>query len=106
MSPAVVLRSKFVTPGSSVFNDYINYMDREDAKQHMKIDASFDKENDFDVFYNFMYYMDDDEKKGELFTSCKEILDINEKHNVIEQYQLVQQKEYKMCKEVIDIVIQ
>jgi|SRR5690625_816620 len=101
MSPAVVLRSKFVTPGSSVFNDYINYMDREDAKQHMKIDASFDKENDFDVFYNFMDYMDDDEKQGELFTSSKDKLDDKEKQTVKEQFQLAQQNESPMWQDVI-----
>lgn len=101
MSPAVVLRSKFVTPESSTFNDYINYMDREDAKHHMKIDASSDQGNDFDVFYNFMDYMDDDGKQGELFTSSKDKLDDKEKQKVKEQFQLAQQNESPMWQDVI-----
>ncbi|WP_440897117.1 MobP2 family relaxase [Amphibacillus sp. Q70] len=101
MSPAVVLRSKFVTPRSSTFNDYINYMDREDAKQHVKMDTSSDKENDFDVFYHFMDYMDDDEKQGELFTSSKDRLNDKEKQKVKEQFQLAQQNESPMWQDVI-----
>lgn len=101
MSPAVVLRSKFVTPRSSTFNDYINYMDRVDAKQHVKMDTSSDKENDFDVFYHFMDYMDDDEKQGELFTSSKDRLNDKEKQTVKEQFQLAQQNESPMWQDVI-----
>src|SRR5699024_7170787 len=101
MSPAVVLRSKFVTPSSSAFNNYINYMDREDAKQHMKIDALSDKENDFDVFYNFMEYMDDDEIEGEFFTSSKDKLEDKEKQTVKEQLQLAQKNESPMWQDVI-----
>lgn len=101
MSPAVVLRSKFVSPQSSTFNNYINYMDREDAKQHIKIDSSSDKENDFEVFYNFMDYMDDDEKQGELFTSIKDKMNDKEKQKVKEQFQLAQQNESPMWQDVI-----
>ncbi|WP_077706711.1 MobP2 family relaxase [Virgibacillus dokdonensis] len=101
MSPAVVLRSKFVTPRSSAFNDYINYMDREDAKQHVKMDVLSDKENDFDVFYQFMDYMDDEEKQGELFTSSKDRLDAKEKQTVKELFQLAQQNESPMWQDVI-----
>ncbi|MDY0407197.1 MobP2 family relaxase [Virgibacillus sp. 179-BFC.A HS] len=101
MSPAVVLRSKFVTPQSSAFNNYINYMDREDAKKHVKINNSSNKENDFDVFYNFIDYMDDDEKQGELFTSSKDELDDKEKQKVKEQFQLAQQNESPMWQDVI-----
>ncbi|GGJ75392.1 MULTISPECIES: MobP2 family relaxase [Bacillaceae] len=101
MSPAVVLRSKFVTPRSSTFNDYINYMDRKDAKQHVKMDTSSERENDFDVFYHFMDYMDDEEKQGELFTSSKDKLDAKEKQTVKEQFQLAQQNESPMWQDVI-----
>lgn len=101
MSPAVVLRSKFVTPQSRTFNNYINYMDREDAKQNVNIEPSSDKENDFDVFYNFMNYMDDDEKQGELFTSNQDKLGDKEKQTVKEQFQLAQQNESPMWQDVI-----
>lgn len=86
MSPAVVLRSKFVTPGSSVFNNYINYMDREDAKRNVEINHASDHENDFDMFYQFMDYMDDDTKQGELFTTDQDYLNDTEKQKVKKQF--------------------
>src|SRR5690625_5709378 len=93
MSPAVVLRSKFVTPRSSVFNDYINYMDREDAKHNIGINYASDHENDFDVFYQFMDYMDDDTKQGELFTADQDYLNDSKKQKMKKQFQIAQQNE-------------
>src|SRR5699024_8814919 len=101
MSPAVVLRSKCVTPRSSTCNDYNNYMDRKDAKQHVKMDTSSERENEVDVIYHFMDYMDDEEKQGELFTSSKDKLDAKEKQTVKEQFQLAQQNESPMWQDVI-----
>jgi len=101
MSPAVVLRSKFVTPGSSVFNNYINYMDREDAKRNVEINHASDHENDFDMFYQFMDYMDDDTKQGELFTADQDYLNDTEKQKVKKQFQVAQQNESPMWQDVI-----
>src|SRR5699024_9660267 len=101
MSPAIVLRSKFVTPGSSVFNNYINYMDREDAKGNVKINCASNHENDFDMFYQFMDYMDDDRKQGELFTTGQDYLNDTEKQKVKKQFQIAQQNESPMWQDVI-----
>jgi len=101
MSPAVVLRSKFVTPQSSVFNNYINYMDREDAKQNVEINNASDHENEFDVFYQFMDYMDDEAKQGELFTADQDYLNDMEKQKVKKQFQVAQQNESPMWQDVI-----
>src|SRR5690625_101855 len=101
MSPAVVLRSKFITPGSSVFNNYINYMDREDAKRNVEINHASDHENDFDVFYQFMDYMDDDTKQGELFTESQDYLNDIEKQKMKKQFQIAQQNESPMWQDVI-----
>src|SRR5699024_706126 len=101
MSPAVVLRSKFITPGSSVFNNYINYMDREDAKRNVEINHASDHENDFDVFYQYMGYMDDDTKQGELFTESKDYLNDIEKQIMNKQIEFSQQNESPMWQDVI-----
>lgn len=101
MSPAVVLRSKFVTPRSSVFNNYINYMDREDAKQNVEINNASDHENEFDVFYQFMDYMDDEAKQGELFTADQDYLNDMEKQKVKKQFQVAQKNESPMWQDVI-----
>src|SRR5690625_4897901 len=101
MTPAVVLRSKFVTPGSSVFNNYINYMDREDAKRNVEINHASDHENEFDMFYQFMDYMDDDTKQGELFTADQDYLNDSKKQKMEKQFQTAQQNESPMWQDVI-----
>src|SRR5699024_1149820 len=94
------LRSKFVTPGSSVFNNYSNYMDREDAKHNVEINSASDHENDFDVFYQFMDYMDDETKQGELCTANQDYLNDTEKKKVKKQFQVAQQNESPMRQDV------
>src|SRR5699024_5356923 len=101
MSPAVVLRSKFITPGSSVFNNYINYMNRDDAKRNVEINHESDHENDLDEFYQFMDYMDDDLKQDELFTSKQDYLNDIEKKRMNKQFQVAKQNESPMWQDVI-----
>lgn len=67
-SPAVILKSKFIMPGDKEYEDYVEYIDREDAKMNLHLDDK-QKTDDFHLsFDRFVDYMDDDEKKGELFT--------------------------------------
>src|SRR5699024_10845001 len=101
MSPAVVLRSTFITPGSSVFNKYINYMDREDGKRNVHISHASDHESDFDMFYQFRDYIDDDTKEGELCTAHQDYLNDTEKQKVKKQFQVAQQNESPMWQDVI-----
>ncbi|TRM11436.1 hypothetical protein FH966_06850 [Lentibacillus cibarius] len=100
-SPAVVLRSKFVTPGSNTFNDYINYIDREDAKRHIHVNQSSKDKDDFFVFHNFMDYMDDEAKQGDLFTRDNDQLNPNDKKTLKQQFQKAQQNESPMWQDVI-----
>src|SRR5699024_8057364 len=99
-SPAVVLRSKFVTPQSNTFSNFINYIDREDAKTHVNVHAS-SKEDDFHVFYHFMDYMDDSAKQGALFTKSQDNLNDDNKKLIKQQFQLAQQNESPMWQDVI-----
>src|SRR5699024_10109785 len=100
-SPAVVLRSKFVTPGSNTFNDYINYIDREDAKRHIHVNQSSKETDDFVVFHDFMDYMDDEAKQGDLFTKENDQLNPNDKKILKQQFQKAQQNESPMWQDVI-----
>lgn len=101
MSPAVVLRSKFVTPESSAFKNYINYMDRKDAKKHVKVESEAYERDNFDVFYQFMDYMDDTDKQGALFTTNKDLLSDHEKKYIKNQFKKAQQNESPMWQDVI-----
>lgn len=76
-------------------------MDREDAKKNVEINHESDHENEFDVFYQFMDYMDDDLKQGELFTAKQDYLNDNEKQKMKKQFQIAQQNESPMWQDVI-----
>src|SRR5699024_4030185 len=87
--------------GSSVFNNYINYMDREDAKRNVEINHESAHENDIDVFYQFMHNKDDDLKKGELFTAKQDYLNDTEKKRMKKKFQVTQQNESPKWQDVI-----
>ncbi|WP_200411783.1 MobP2 family relaxase [Virgibacillus salexigens] len=100
-TPAVVLRSKFVTPGSNTFNDYINYIDREDAKRHIHVKQSSKETDDFYIFHDFMDYMEDEAKQGQLFTSDNDQLNQSDKKLLKQKFQKAQQNESPMWQDVI-----
>lgn len=76
-------------------------MDREDAKKNVEINHESDHENDFDVFYQFMDYMDDYLKQGELFTANQDYLNDSEKQKMKKQFQVAQHNESPMWQDVI-----
>src|SRR5699024_8416403 len=53
------------------------------------------------MFYQFMDYMDDDTKQGELFTADQDYLNDTEKQKVKKQFQVAQQNESPMWQDVI-----
>src|SRR5690625_7816379 len=53
------------------------------------------------MFYQFMDYMDDDTKQGELFTTDQDYLNDTEKEKVKKKFQLAQQNESPMWQDVI-----
>src|SRR5699024_4259777 len=56
---------------------------------------------DFDMFYQFMDYMDDDTKQGELFTESQDYLNDIEKQKMKKQFQVAQQNESPLWQDVI-----
>lgn len=100
-SPAVVLKSKFILPTSKEYTEYVNYIDRDDAKVNVNIDRDSSNATDFSLFHSFMDYMDDEEKHGELFTDTKDTLSDNEKGNLKKVFQEGQENGSPMWQDVI-----
>lgn len=96
--PAVVLVSQFVTSDKKMYKDYIDYIDRDDAK--MKVSVS-EKENEINIFHTYIEYMDDNEKKGELFTSEEDSLNLNEKRNLKKAFTEAQENGSPLWQDVI-----
>jgi len=100
VTPAVVLRSKFILPESAEYKSYIDYIDREDAK--VKVDYSHDHDEvEFKLFHRYMDYMGDDEKDGELFTSNDDNLSEEELKNLKEGFSVAQRNGSPMWQDVI-----
>lgn len=57
---SVIVKSRFVLPGSQTFKDYIDYVDRNNAKRESI------KENNVD-FMNYQDYMGNQEKTTSLY---------------------------------------
>src|SRR5699024_1849438 len=73
------------------FDEYINYIDRDDAKVKKGIDYKHDNSTeDVVVFHKYMDYMDDDEKDGELFTADRDLLNDDELKKIKEGCQVAQ----------------
>lgn len=100
-SPGVVLKSKFVMPGSKDFEDYVEYIDRDDVKRKVAINRSSLKSNDFQVFHSYMEYMGDEEKEGSLFTISKDELTDEEKIGLKEAFSVAQKNGSPMWQDVI-----
>ncbi|MBS4203654.1 MobP2 family relaxase [Lederbergia citrea] len=90
MTPGVVLKSKFVMPGSAEYKKYVDYIDR-DTKQL----------NDFRVFHSYMDYMEDDEKQGSLFTNEADQLDENTKLKLKDAFTKAEQNGSPLWQDVI-----
>ncbi|MFD1707547.1 MobP2 family relaxase [Siminovitchia sediminis] len=101
MTPAVVLKSKFVMPSSAEYKKYVDYIDREDVKKVLKVDRDSKQLNDFQVFHSYMNYMGDDEKQGSLFTNDADQLDENKKIELKDAFTKAEQNGSPLWQDVI-----
>lgn len=86
-----VVVSEFVTPDSSVFSGYIDYIDRDQAVRNEHI-------ADFSIYTD---YMDNPEKTTDLFTAYSDHLSTQEKQNYKKLYQKAQDNGSPMWQTVI-----
>ena len=102
-SPGVIDSTKFVTPHSSGFENYLNYMNRSEAvrtKAYSEYNAAFDdlKHKDFET-YN--YYMSNPEKTSALFNSKYDFLTPEQMEGVMDQFRQAQRNQSLMWQHVI-----
>ena len=87
----VIVKTKFCKPGSHKFKEYINYIDREEAKGKEGL-----------AEYNlFADYMGNPEKSTGLFTSEKDVFNEEEKNNLKYQMETAQKNGSLMWQTVI-----
>src|SRR5699024_6882667 len=99
-TPAIILKSKYIVPSSKEYKNYINYINRDNAKLNLDINVQ-DNDNSFKVFHSYMDYMNDDEKQGQLFGKYKDLFNDSDLNNIRKQFTIAQENESPMWQDVI-----
>src|SRR5699024_1474374 len=99
-TPAIILKSKYIVPSSKEYKNYINYINRDNAKLNLDINVQ-DNDNSFKVFHSYMDYMNDDEKQGQLFGKYEDLFNESDLNNIRKQFTIAQENESPMWQDVI-----
>ncbi|MFP3413382.1 MobP2 family relaxase [Bacillus sp. SIMBA_074] len=93
ITPGVVLKTKFVLPSSDAFQNYIEYVDREEAKSEVKLNPK--------MFETYQEYMGNPEKTSALFTENANRLTEGEKKALKEMFKTAHENGSIMWQDVI-----
>ncbi|HDR7495159.1 TPA: hypothetical protein QCX40_005913 [Bacillus cereus] len=93
VTPGVVTVSKFVTADGESFQDYVEYIDREEAKKEGQAHQR--------MFSLYQDYMGNSEKTSALFTEQSNGLNKKEKKDLKEMFQIAQKNKSIMWQDVI-----
>ncbi|KQU24376.1 hypothetical protein ASG61_20910 [Bacillus sp. Leaf75] len=92
LTPGVVLKTKFITANQKAFQDYVEYVDREEAQK---------KEHPEPRFSHYHDYMDNHEKTSALFTKHADQLNKEEKQQLKILFETAQENQSIMWQDVI-----
>ncbi|MBN8253661.1 MobP2 family relaxase [Priestia flexa] len=91
--PGVVLKTKFVTSDKKAFQDYVDYVDRDEAKKEQKVHEK--------LFTLYQDYMDNPDKTSSLFTQQSNHLNDVEKKQLKKLFEKAQKNNSIMWQDVI-----
>jgi MobL relaxases len=91
--PGVVLKTKFVTSDKKAFQDYVDYVDRDDAKKEQEAHEK--------LFTLYQDYMDNPDKTSSLFTEQSNQLNDEEKKQLKKLFEKAQKNNSIMWQDVI-----
>jgi len=105
-SPAIVVVSKFVSSDTAKelnlkFDDYVGYVDREEAKEVEPDDFDISEMSDERLYNLYLDYMNDNEKQGQLFSIDHDYLDEEATEIMKEVFKKSQKNESPMWQDVI-----
>lgn len=90
VSPAIVHKIRWVAPKGAKFNNYIKYMDRDEATRNYK----------FEEFSLYNDYMGNPKKSGSLFTNEKDFMSKEEVRELKSKFELAQKSKSMMWQDV------
>ncbi|KNH10607.1 hypothetical protein ACS78_28250, partial [Priestia megaterium] len=92
LTPGVVLKTKFITANQKAFQEYVEYVDREEAQKEESHEQRFSHYHD---------YMDNPEKTSALFTKQSDQLNKEEKQHLKFLFETAQKNQSIMWQDVI-----
>jgi hypothetical protein len=93
VNPGVVLKTKFVTSDKKAFQDYVDYVDRDEAKKEQNAHEK--------LFTLYQDYMDNPDKTSSLFTQQSYYLNDGEKKQLKKLFEKAQKNNSIMWQDVI-----
>jgi len=93
VTPGVVLKTKFATPNLKAYQEYVDYVDREDAKKEY---GAHEK-----LFTLYQDYLANPDKTSSLFTDQSDGLNEEEKKNLKQVFETAQANNSIMWQDVI-----
>ncbi|MEH7035623.1 MobP2 family relaxase [Priestia megaterium] len=93
VTPGVVLKTKFITSDKKAFQDYVDYVDREEAKKEQGANEK--------LFTLYQDYMDNPDKTSSLFTQQSNRLNKEEKKQLKKLFETAQKNNSIMWQDVI-----
>lgn len=93
VTPGVVLKTKFITSNQKAYQQYVDYVDREEAKGEKQLPSQ--------MFALYNHYMDDPEKTSSLFTEQFDHLSGDHKADVKNAFKHAQENKSLMWQDVI-----
>ncbi|MEK4626533.1 MobP2 family relaxase [Priestia sp. FSL P4-0332] len=93
ITPGVVLKTKFVTADKKAFQDYVDYVDRDEAKKEQEVHEK--------LFTLYQDYMDNPDKTSSLFTQQSNHLNDVEKKQLKKLFEKAQKNNSIMWQDVI-----
>ncbi|MBQ4869462.1 hypothetical protein IHQ11_23620 [Priestia megaterium] len=93
ITPGVVLKTKFVTSDKKAFQDYVDYVDRDEAKKEQEVHEK--------LFTLYQDYMDNPDKTSSLFTQQSNHLNDVEKKQLKKLFEKAQKNNSIMWQGVI-----
>ncbi|MED3867135.1 MobP2 family relaxase [Priestia megaterium] len=93
VTPGVVLKTKFITSDKKAFQDYVDYVDRDDAKKEQEANEK--------LFTLYQDYMDNPDKTSSLFTQQSNQLNDEEKKQLKKLFEKAQKNNSIMWQDVI-----
>lgn len=98
ITPAIIIKSQFTYPNrKQTYKGYLEYINRKNARKREK--ESFKSKKD--LYVKYIDYVGDGKKNGQLFNEYNDFISLEQKRDIIKQFNLAEELGSPLWKDVI-----